>query len=1673
MNRILSLLLAVCVMVSSFAVIPAFAEGTDNTPKAQPDWTQIYAPVFSMEGTAPKNFTTNKINGYTAACDSGTITVTANEGNAEAGQIRIPFDTLGQGRYYVEMEYKTALNSEAAIGKTGDVTVNLGGYSSIERYYLRRDGVGFWKAGKTASYAPGQEDQWHRIGLEIDLSAGSFTTADKLVRFYFDGNALFDGASFPPGYASDKLNKNSFIFDFNAADFKNGESLSLRNFEIWQYTPQTGPTADEKLAADMEALTEAMILNGNPAPGQIRGNLNLPKTAGENGTVIAWKAEPEGIVNTDTGAVTRPAQDTAVTLTATGALEGAAQSQIKEFSVTVLKAEPADVAGRVMDENWAELTEEHKDFSDAENGISYTSDAEVEGTYADGVYTLKMLADGKTKYISMMLKNGARYKDSVYYMELKLKQKMSAVDALRTYFGHSSGKEPIMFAHKPEALGTQYNGGKWGPDLALSPEQWGYVGVEINQTGAKKTMSVYLNGEEVLAEQPINKGDGSLERIQFITRSGIKTGDYIAFDDFRMWEYTPNTDPVEPTADEKLAADMAALTEGLILNGQDAAAVTGTLNLVRSAGKNGTMLAWTAEPAGIVNTDTGAVTQPERDTTVTLRATGTLAGAAQPQTKEFVLAVKGKGSVVTDETPKFRLGWKLQDSITFDQAGENAKAYAASAAGTVKKSFDTDGYLRLDVEESAENLGYFINYLQIPFPETYTSGSHYAETQFMANLDDKKSGNNSDIIRQYLGSAMSNDGYAALPIIGELLSSGKLTLGDKKNTWVSGPKNVAYATDAWHKFGVEFNCDTEELRFYLDGVEIYKERGSGDAGKPLKFAQSNPMSVWAWAFYKNVVAGQYIKFKDFTFWSLDDRDFKDAVSRLTYESLSGEDRNAITKNLNLPTSFSYETGDVTVSWSSSNPEIIGADGAVRPNEVSNQTVTLTAVAEQASTAQSKTLTFTFTVLQKDINEKFVTVEDDPYDSVDALSLTTVTGGENGTVEISGGALNLNVTGAGELAAEKQIGAAGLSLTGNLYLSMQLNPASAAMANTFALLDSQGQTVLEGTLQNGRYTIGDVDFEAQKDMTVTFVADTAAGTAEVYANGAGKGSVSLAGDGIARIRYGAVGRGKLAVGYFSCLVKTDDPDLTRVTIDSSVFCAEMLTAENPAYITRDLSLAGLETGLTGSTVHWSSSNESLISLYGVVTRPEEDTQVSLTASFTSGTEKAEKSFAFTVAGTRNENLAYGASVKTSSAQTGYGGEAVTDGATDTCWLAEAGDEQPAVTVTLKTVQKVSQISLNEATEQGQYLIKGFTLEVSEDNREWSTVYNGTEVGAEKLIIFDAVAARYIRFVVTEKEPGAAGLAELAVFYVPSDRECVAWDAEAIDIGDSYLIKEDLELPAYGANGTAITWSSSNEQVITSAGKVNRPTGRDVPVTLTAVVAKGDVRQKIQYSRAVAGLGNSANSGGSSGGGSSRPGGGISLDGASTGSPGNGAQASQPEQKPFFSDVQTDGWSYPYIRAIYDKGIISGDGNGRFNPEAKVTREEFVKMILLALELKAPDAENPFTDVEAGQWYTEYVTAANAMGIVKGVTDTTFGIGLTITRQDMAVILDRAMEAAGKPFANGAGMAFRDADDISAYAKESVAKLTAAKIIEGSGGAFAPKDDLTREQAAKVICLILEK
>lgn len=172
---------------------------------------------------------------------------------------------------------------------------------------------------------------------------------------------------------------------------------------------------------------------------------------------------------------------------------------------------------------------------------------------------------------------------------------------------------------------------------------------------------------------------------------------------------------------------------------------------------------------------------------------------------------------------------------------------------------------------------------------------------------------------------------------------------------------------------------------------------------------------------------------------------------------------------------------------------------------------------------------------------------------------------------------------------------------------------------------------------------------------------------------------------------------------------------------------------------------------------------------------------------------------------------------------------------------------------------------------------------------------------------------------------------------------------------------------------------------------------------------------------------------------------------------------------FSDINECLWAKDAIEKLAEEGYINGYDDGTYKPNNSVTREEFTKMLmsLLGYHETEEEAKVVLSDIDENAWYAKFLIMALNRGIVNGMDDNTFGVGRTITRQDMCVMLSRALKARDITIKNKYDKV-KFSDPISDYAEEAVVELQRYGLVNGVGdNLFDAYGNVTRAMAAKVL------
>ncbi|MHB8157490.1 MAG: S-layer homology domain-containing protein, partial [Desulfocucumaceae bacterium] len=177
----------------------------------------------------------------------------------------------------------------------------------------------------------------------------------------------------------------------------------------------------------------------------------------------------------------------------------------------------------------------------------------------------------------------------------------------------------------------------------------------------------------------------------------------------------------------------------------------------------------------------------------------------------------------------------------------------------------------------------------------------------------------------------------------------------------------------------------------------------------------------------------------------------------------------------------------------------------------------------------------------------------------------------------------------------------------------------------------------------------------------------------------------------------------------------------------------------------------------------------------------------------------------------------------------------------------------------------------------------------------------------------------------------------------------------------------------------------------------------------------------------------------------------------------------------TDVPDSHWAHAMIAELSGKGIIGGYPSGDFMPENNITRAEFTRVLTKAINLADQAAGSTYSDVTPGAWYLGCVEAAAKAGLIKGYENGDFRPDANITRQEMAVVLVRAMGLESQAKAKGEEKtAFADDQSIAAWARGFVVTAVGQNLVGGyPDNTFGPDNNATRAEACAMIYKMLNK
>ena len=182
----------------------------------------------------------------------------------------------------------------------------------------------------------------------------------------------------------------------------------------------------------------------------------------------------------------------------------------------------------------------------------------------------------------------------------------------------------------------------------------------------------------------------------------------------------------------------------------------------------------------------------------------------------------------------------------------------------------------------------------------------------------------------------------------------------------------------------------------------------------------------------------------------------------------------------------------------------------------------------------------------------------------------------------------------------------------------------------------------------------------------------------------------------------------------------------------------------------------------------------------------------------------------------------------------------------------------------------------------------------------------------------------------------------------------------------------------------------------------------------------------------------------------------------------SQETATKSKMGFSDTNGH-WAKTAIDYVTSKGYFMGIGGGKFAPDETTTRGQFVTVLGRMAQVKTKDySSSSFSDVAISSYYGPYVEWAAKKQIVQGVGDGKYDPNRTISREEMALMIRNFLKATGKNIKEKQAVSFSDQEEISPWAKDAVLEMAKLGLVKGTDkGEFEPRGPFTRAQVAQVL------
>lgn len=179
---------------------------------------------------------------------------------------------------------------------------------------------------------------------------------------------------------------------------------------------------------------------------------------------------------------------------------------------------------------------------------------------------------------------------------------------------------------------------------------------------------------------------------------------------------------------------------------------------------------------------------------------------------------------------------------------------------------------------------------------------------------------------------------------------------------------------------------------------------------------------------------------------------------------------------------------------------------------------------------------------------------------------------------------------------------------------------------------------------------------------------------------------------------------------------------------------------------------------------------------------------------------------------------------------------------------------------------------------------------------------------------------------------------------------------------------------------------------------------------------------------------------------------------------------------FADVSESDWFYGSVKYVYENGMMNGTGYTTFSPCLNTSRGMIMTVLYRLEGSPAVSGGSGFTDVAAGQYYTDAIAWGSAHSIVLGYENNRFGPDDDVTREQLAAILYRYAQYKGYDVtAGGSGVitGYEDAETVSSYAVTPMKWAVGTGVINGSENRLLPRNMATRGEAAAMFMRFCRK